>query len=247
MIGALVDTLLPPVGLALLTLALLLGCCWRSGTVVLGLLAALSSQLVSGPLLATLEPSRTTAITQGGSPDAIVILPGDRPISANPNADSPSPGTLERLRVGAALERRTALPILVTGGRREGGRASQADDMAASLKDDFRVQVRWTETSSQNVWQSAAKSAAMLREAGITRVYLVTDLPEVRLAGVVFRKAGLEVTPAPVPRPNPLHILPLGILPLADTWLDSARSLREWSSLACDALAPCRGMALRAR
>lgn len=232
----LADALLPPAVLGALALVLLLAGRRRSGAAALALLVALSTPLAGRLLLgALLLPPPAPGPPAG----AIVILPGDVPDLVNPSGEEPGLYTLDRLRTGAALQRRTALPILVSGGRTPDGRTPQAVGMAQSLRADFGVPVRWEETRSRGIWESAADSAAMLRKAGITRVLLVADGWDERLAATAFRRAGIEVTPAPVDRPNPLSFDGYDLLPGTPAWLDSALALRQWAGLACGAVPPC--------
>ena len=234
------DALLPPAGLGLLALLLLLAGWRRSGATALTALVALSTPLAGRLLLSgLLLPSAPAAAPPGTPPGAIVILPGDLIDLLNSSRAEPGLYTLDRLRTGAALQRLTALPILVTGGRTPDGQPPQALAMAQSLRDDFQAPVRWEETRSRGVWQSAAYSAALLREAEIGRVYLVADGWDERLATKAFERAGIEVTPAPVRRPDPLSFDPYVLLPGTPGWLDSVLALRQWAGLACGALPLC--------
>jgi uncharacterized SAM-binding protein YcdF (DUF218 family) len=239
--ATLADALLPPAVCGLLALVLLLARRPRGAAAALAVLVALSTPLVGrlllGPLL--LPP----AAAPGEPPGAIVILPGDALDLLNPAGTEPGLYTLDRLRTGAALQRRTALPILVSGGQAPDGRTPQASAMAESLRADFQVPVRWQETRSRSVWQSAAYSGVLLREAGIGRVYLVADGWDERLAVKAFRRAGVEVTPAPVRRPDPLSLDRYVFLPGTPGWLDSMLALRQWAGLACSALPLCAAWA----
>lgn len=230
MSGSLVRALLPPAGLALLALVLLLGRRRGPVAVVLLVLVALATRGASRVLLGGLL---VVSAPPGTPPGAIVVLPGDAPDMINPAGEEPGLFTLDRLRTAAALQRRTALPILVTGG------AEQAAGMAESLRDDFRVPVRWEETRARDVWQSAAYSAELLQSAGVSRVFLVTDAWDERLAAAAFHRAGIEVTPAPVHRPNPLAFDRFILFPGTPAWLDSAVAIQQWAGLTCDALPLC--------
>ncbi len=228
-----VDALLPPAGLALLALALLLARRRREAALAMAALAALSTGALSRALLGSLLLSPAPP---GRPPGAIVVLPGGAQELINPSGDEPGLFTLDRLRTAAALQRRTGLPILVSGGSAEDG------GMAASLHDDFRVPVRWEETRSRTIWQRADYSAAMLHAAGISRVWLVADAWDERLAAAAFRRAGIEVAPAPVRRPDPLVFEWFTVLPDTSAWLDSALAIRQWAGLACDALPLCQAL-----
>ncbi len=123
-------------------------------------------------------------------PDAaIVILDAGRSSGAREWARdgfaAPKAQTLERLRYGAHLHRATGLPILVSG---DGAGAL----MALSLERDFGVPVRFVEPSSRHTQENADLSAAILREAGISRILLVTHNWHMPRAAAAFRRRGLE-------------------------------------------------------
>lgn len=126
---------------------------------------------------------------------AIVVLDGGRSPGAREWARdgcaAPKAQTLERLRYGAELQRRTGLPILVSGD-------GAGDLMARCLERDFGVPCRFSETRSRNTQENADLSAPLLRQAGIARILLVTHFWHMPRAAAAFRRAGLEVIPAPM-------------------------------------------------
>jgi uncharacterized SAM-binding protein YcdF (DUF218 family) len=135
--------------------------------------------------------------------------------------------TLERLRAGVRLARTTTLPILVTGGVPRPGRPSLGAVMAQALKRDFATPARWIESRSQDTWQNAEYSAAMLREAGISSIYLVSSGWHLRRALIAFRHFGIAATPAPVR----LEAWPddsWGLVPTARSWQRSYWAMHEW-------------------
>jgi uncharacterized SAM-binding protein YcdF (DUF218 family) len=87
---------------------------------------------------------RTTALNGRHSADAIVILGGGTHFHAPEYAgqDTVNEETLLRLRYGVKLQHETGKPILVTGGKPRGNLVSEAQQMRATLKQDFRVPVR---------------------------------------------------------------------------------------------------------
>ncbi len=236
MSGLPATALLPPTGLALLAFVLLLFGFRRTGGVALLLLIALSMEGVARLLIGGLLVG---AMPAGASPGAIIVLGGDAPDLLNPSGLEPGLNTLDHLRSGAALQRRTALPILVAGGQRPDARTARSAGMAASLREDFQVPVRWEEGRSQNIWQAARYGAALLRADGIVTAYLVADAWDERLAIAAFRRDGIAITPAPVRRSDPLTLEPAVLVAVTSVWLDSALSLRQWAGLACNAVPPC--------
>ncbi|MCS0592472.1 YdcF family protein [Massilia norwichensis] len=205
--------ILPPANLFLLILiGLLLWRRWpRAGRIVAGtglaLLAILSTtagaslfvrplERMSAPLLA---PERAGA-------QAIVVLAAGRLQDAPEygGQDIPDYVALARLRYAAHLQRRTGLPILVSGG--VGAKAGDAaasreialgEAMATALREDFGVPVRWIEGRSRDTLENAAFSTAMLRKDGVRRILLVTDAMHMPRSRMVFAHAGLEVVEAP--------------------------------------------------
>lgn len=229
--------MLPPGnGLGLLLLAFLLRH-WRPRLALsLGLaggllLIVLSLPVVGNALVQRLEapavaPAQVLEKSKGAG--AIVVLGGGRYREAPEyGGDSVGTETLPRLRYGAQLQRRTGLPLLVTGGAPDGGEQSEAETMARVLKEDFKVPVRWIEGESDNTRDSALKTAALLKEAGITRVLLVSHAWHLPRAAQAFGRAGLEV----VMMPTAFHLdlrSPLDYLPQAEGLRRSRIALHEW-------------------
>ena len=105
--------------------------------------------------------------------------------------------SLIRLRHGARLARETQLPVLISGGRPLRAENSEAAVMAGILKNEFGIAVRWREEQSQDTAGNARYSAEILRQAGITRVVLVTQAFHMPRARLLFEAAGVQVVPAP--------------------------------------------------
>jgi uncharacterized SAM-binding protein YcdF (DUF218 family) len=104
--------------------------------------------------------------------------------------------SLDRVRYGAFLARRSGLPVLVTGGIDAGG-YKEAELMAKALTEEFGVTPRWTETVARNTHESAVRSAAILRAAEIDRIVLVGHAFDIPRARAEFEAAGLRVLAAP--------------------------------------------------
>ena len=156
-------------------------------------------------------------------PQAIVVLGYGR-YTAAPEYDSEDTATplgLERLRYAAWLQRRTGLPILVSGGRAHNERTAEAEFMKQTLIEDFRANVRWMEDQSRNTRENAERSAALLAETKIKHVYLVTHAWHMRRAARHFESTGVRVTPAP----TGFHTLAGGENSLFD-YLPTARGMQ---------------------
>ncbi len=208
------DLILPPANLFLVIFAgLLLWRRWpRLGRVVAGTgLAALfllsstaGARFFVAPLEAMTAP---LAAPEAAGAEAIVVLASGRLRHAPEygGLDIPDYVALGRVRYAAHLQRRTGLPILVSGGNGASGIDPAPDDrayskahaMAAALREDFGVPVKWIEPRSRDTGENAAYSAAMLRADGIKRILLVTDAMHMPRSCAAFERAGMDVVAAP--------------------------------------------------
>ena len=170
----------PRFGLALILCALLM-------------LYALSLPFTGALLLKSVSvPNRIS-----GDAQAIVVLSAGLRDRAH-EYDGPAPDalTLERLRYAAYLERKTHLPVLVSGGRILGGYVDVAHVMADTLREDYGVVPRWIEDRSVTTAENAQFSAGILRTNGVKRIYLVTHSWHMARARLAFERMGIEVYPA---------------------------------------------------
>ena len=104
--------------------------------------------------------------------------------------------------------------------------------MKRALEDDFRVPVRWVEDRSLDTRDNARMSAAILRQADVRTVVLVTHAAHMRRSVEAFEAAGLAVIPAPTgffrrgPADDPLPRLPNMNSTYAGTY-----AIHEWLGL----------------
>lgn len=186
-------------------------------------------------LLRALERDLPLSAPQGARPGAIVILSAED-LRAVPGGIFAAPDigamTLQRLRAGAALHRRTGLPVLVTGGVMRPGTPPIAAAMARVLAQEFGIQARWVEDRSATTWENAAFSAPMLKADGIEAAYLVTHGWHMRRSLMAFAEAGLAATAAPTHLTGPERPDLASFLPNAHAWADSRLALHEWIGLA---------------
>ncbi len=230
---ALTALVLPPVGL-ILVIALCGAIAWRGlrlagAGVVLGAagLLVLSTPLAANLLMDSLERGLEPVSTTSATPGAIVIL-GAEIISTRAGADI-GPMTLERLRAGAALHRRTGLPMLVTGGVLAAGTLPVATLMARSLHTDFGLTAQWVEPQAPDTRGNATFSTALLREAGVGTAYIVSHGWHLPRALAAFRRAGLEPIAAAVRPSRTFSLRWSDWLPRPDHLADSWFALREWA------------------
>ena len=232
MINLLTDIALPPASLAVLALVLVLLGGRRSriaAIVVLAILVAFGLPIVGTGLLNSIAPP---AAQPGPEPQAIVILSADAIRVQQPDDLEPGLITLDRMRAGAALARQTGLPILVSGGPIYDAHTTLAGMMQTSLQDDFHQPARWAETRSLDTWQNAEFSAAILKQAGIKRVYLVTHDWHMRRSLLAFRHFGLDPVPVPVRPPYATSFSWRGLVVSPTAWFNSYIGLHEWVGLA---------------
>lgn len=134
-----------------------------------------------------------------GAAGAVVVIGGGirKNLREGPERYFPNARTLERLAQGAWAARVTGLPLLVSGGAAAQRTDSEALVMARTLERSFGLKPRWREESSPDTASNARDSAAMLREAGIRKIILVTHAYHMRRARASFIAAGVEVVAAP--------------------------------------------------
>lgn len=183
-------------------------------------LLALSLPVVSDVLVRSLDQSPPLNLAQLGDARAIVILGGGvRRDAAEYGGDTLGRLSLERVRYGALVARKTGLPVLVSGGPVFGVRP-EAAIMKQALEGEFGVKVRWTEITSRDTHENAIRSAEILLAAGIRNVILVAHSFDIPRARAELAAAGLQVTVAPTGIPgesfNPRDLVPsMGALQLS--------------------------------
>ncbi|MBY0270972.1 MAG: YdcF family protein [Burkholderiales bacterium] len=189
-------------------------------------LYVLSMPLTAHFLLTCWEPPPSSAGT--GKAAAIVVLGGGKSHDAPEyGGDTVRGATLLRLRYAAHLQRRTGLPILVSGGSPEGSAPSEADLMRRALQNEFSVPVRWAEDGSANTLENARLSYRMLAAENIRSVYLVTHAWHMPRARLAFETAGFQVIPAATGYTTRYRLTILDVLPSALALRDSALFFHE--------------------
>lgn len=232
--------LLPPLSLILLAILGWLLRKHRAGRLLcagsLLLLLLLSTQFGAWLLAHPLEAmTRPLAAAERRDAQAIVVLAAGR-IKHSPEyggQDSPDSVALARLRYAARLQHETGLPLLASGGLAdpEEGLRPLSAAMADALEHDFATPVKWQEDRSANTAQNAEFSAAILKQAGIRRILLVTDAMHMPRAMLAFRLQGMDALAAP----TMFYTLePPGwsdLLPSAEGLRRSNYALYEWLGL----------------
>jgi uncharacterized SAM-binding protein YcdF (DUF218 family) len=211
--------LLPPLNLIVLALlgALLLrrypswGKRMIAASIVL--LWICSMPAVGNLLLAWLEQDANTPISEMHRGQAIIILAGGRNYDvAEFGGDTTDKYTLERVRLGALIQRNTGIPILITGGKPDNDETSEAVLMQKALT-EFSATTNWIEQEAMNTAQNAAFSARMLANDQVKDIILVTHGWHMPRARAAFERAGFRVLPSGAGRHKQgsytlLHFLP---------------------------------------
>lgn len=195
--------ILPPVGpLCLIVLGLLLLRHQKRLAATLMWAGVAATLWVTQPhsvslMLRGLEVDPPITLAQLEQAEAIVILGGGKRHYAPEYAgETLNRLSLERVRYGARLALASGLPVLVTGGQVYGD-AAESDLMQGVLEQEFNVPVRWNEAAARDTRENARYSAALLREAGIRHIALVTHAVHMPRARAEFEAQGLQVTAAP--------------------------------------------------
>lgn len=198
--------LLPPGGLLLLALCgVLLLRCWPrlgrlfvvTGTLGLWLMCTPWGSHVLYGLLDTEAPLPRASWQQLDAGAIVVLGAGRTGMDAGWQGDQPSALAFERLRMAARIQRASGLPLLVSGGSPRGESRSEAEISRDVLQEDLQVALRWAEGESRTTWENALYSARLLREAGISKVVLVTHAWHMPRARWCFEQQGLQVIAAP--------------------------------------------------
>ncbi len=234
--------LLPPAGPLLLALLglLLMGRRWLGGAIVslLGIttLWFLSCNAVGVGLAHSLLPQHQPLNVQGAElagVQAIVIL-GGGVLGQAPEYGraQPSAGTLERLRYGAWLARKTRKPLAFAGGV---GWAATGTDVTPeaevaryTLHDDYGLDLRWSDSQSRDTAEGARQLARLMGPDRVQRIALVTHSWHMPRSVAAFEKAGFQVVPAPMDFATPRGRKLMEWLPSTDGLTLSRAVLREW-------------------
>jgi uncharacterized SAM-binding protein YcdF (DUF218 family) len=170
-------------------------------TLQLLLIYLLSIPFTSDVLFTQLENSPALTETQIKTADAdvIVLLAGGITAYANEyHGPDIAYFTNERLRYAAWLQKKTGLPMIVTGGIDEEG-VTEAELMKKVLRNEYEIKVPiWVENRSQNTFENAQYSNEIMQQQHYQRYYLVTNAFHMKRALEVFSKQNNAVTPAPM-------------------------------------------------
>lgn len=195
------------------------------------LLYLLSLPPVAFALRSSLEayPPLSLQQIQDSRAQAIVVLgAGAWENGLDYGGPTPHMFSLIRTRYAAWLHRRTGLPVLVAGGGEKGTEGVAMRTVLLEL--GVPEALAWAETDSKNTQQNGLRARDYLEPKGVRRILLVTQGYHMRRAVWVFRKAGLDVVPAPCD-PTAYSMYSRGVfsvIPQAEPLFVSCGALEEW-------------------
>lgn len=129
--------------------------------------------------------------------EAIVILGAGLTNSSTMQQPNVSVSLLERLRFGAYLQRKTNLPILVTGA---GSHAhfTEAVVMKQVLEEEFHAHVDFLEEKSHSTLENAKFTVELLKEHNIKSIFLVSNSWHLKRAEYLFKKYTKDIEIIPI-------------------------------------------------
>lgn len=198
--------LLPP---GLVVLVLFLGAIWLArrrhfaGAVVaagtMAVVWACSFMPLSDALVRSLEKDFSVPANPKG--DVIVLLGGGVRLGA-PDIGGhgvPSEETLARAVAAMRLQRRTGLPIIVSGGYAFGDAKPTEAEVVARYMNDLGIAADKViaEGESRDTMENALFTKRIMDARGFKKPILVTSAVHMKRSVLSFKKAGVEVVPYP--------------------------------------------------
>lgn len=165
--------------------------------------------------------------------DAVVVLGGGH-YGRLVHRERIDPEALEssRLAAGARAWLTGRAPIIILSGGGTGGNGSEADTMAMVIvKMGVPASALILEERSADTRGNARQTAALARARGIDSILLVTSSVHMPRANLLFRDAGLDVTPVAVPERGLDDAWTARWLPSPSALWRSGRALKEYAGL----------------
>ena len=215
--------------LAWFTVLLGVGGIWLSCTTAVG--GALTQWLLVPP--PALIESEITELKRAPKTTIVVLGGGRRLLAPEYGMSTLRPRTIERLRYGIWLARETSLPVGFSGGLGHGAPAgpTEAEIAARIAEREFGRKLNWTENDSRDTRENATKTVALLQQAGIEQIVLVTHGYHMRRALDNFKRAGgpkMRIVAAPLGMraAGPLQVGDW--LPTVEGFEQTRMALHEW-------------------
>lgn len=200
------------------------------------LLSSLCLYAASMPVVASYLLSRIEAgIPAGGDltrAQAIVVLGASIHRGGGDAPDTLGRLSLQRVAFAAEAYRKLHLPVVVSGGRDDDSRSTEAALMAAALTTELSVPVEWVEDKSRTTFQNAQLTQRLLQPENITTVLVVTQAWHMPRALWAFQRVGFKALPWPAPRDTLRDASLDDFLPSTAALNDTFRALHETLGLA---------------
>lgn len=164
---------------------------------------------------------------------AIVVLGGGDTIQAEyDHQHTVSDFTLHRINYAVYLQQKLHLPILLSGGKTNGSRESEAELMARVLQNNFHMKADYLENQSLTTADESQFVRSMMQKNRFDQVYLVTHAWHMPRSAYIFQCAGIKVIPAPMGHfvYGPGYAL-VSYFPNMDALYASSIALHEWLGL----------------
>lgn len=180
-----------------------------------------------------LDVSRRPAV------EAVVILSAGA-VDGSPDEagrSALSPEAARRLLYGAGLSRQLGIPIVLSGGRAWQRVPGEEAEALVSKRVLLRLGIPESrilvEDKSRDTWGNARLSRAVLDQARVGAVALVTSAYHMPRAMLAFRRAGVKALAAPTDyRASREPYDPLSFAPSFHALVDSFEAIREYAGLA---------------
>jgi uncharacterized SAM-binding protein YcdF (DUF218 family) len=127
-----------------------------------------------------------------GEAELIVVLGAGLTDSSTMQQPNLNLYLLSRVRFAAFLQRKTDLPILVTGAGSH-STYTEAEIMKQVLEEEFHAHVDFVEDCSHSTLENAKFTVAILREQKIKSIYLVSNSWHLKRASFMFEKYAKEI------------------------------------------------------
>ena len=202
----------------------------------------LSRMLLQPPVaLSAQRVSELKLQAQARQPLAIVVLgAGAEPYAPEYGLSNLAQPSIERLRYGIWLGHETGLPVAFSGGVGWGQKDSVAEAQVAAriASREFGQPLRWVEDTSRDTRENAANTVAMLKQAGIKHVLLVTHGWHMKRSVRAFERSAagdMRIEAAPMGLAADARASVLAWMPSSSgyTWVRNV--LRELAGLALGA------------
>jgi uncharacterized SAM-binding protein YcdF (DUF218 family) len=216
--------LLPRRGLGWLIIAFSVAMLWLSACT--GAARTVSQLLLKPPAALSFDRVRELRTEAAAKKTLAIVILGGGAESFAPEygVSSLQAASLERLRYGVWLAKQIDAPIAFTGGTgwAANGSTSEAKVAAKIAADEFGRPIKWQESESRDTRENAARTAELLKAAGINHIVLVTHgyhMPRALRAFGEAAGSGVQIEAAPMGLARQIDLPTL-------EWMPSSRGFR---------------------